>query len=63
MEHEEALSRKQLATMLKVDITTLYRYEKQGLITPVWYVNGRPRYSLKSLLKIVKVPPTNDNPE
>jgi DNA-binding transcriptional MerR regulator len=57
MTTEQMYSRKQIAAMLEVDVTTVYRWEKQGMIAPVMHVNGRPRYSLKSLEKTAKAPP------
>jgi predicted site-specific integrase-resolvase len=61
MEPNKMYSRKQIAAMLEVDVTTVYRWEKQGLITPVMHVNGRPRYALESLHN-VSLPSTNNKP-
>ena len=48
----ELFSRKEVAEILKVKHHTIWFYEKRGIIKPVGYVSGRPRYSLESIQDI-----------
>ena len=47
----ELFTRKQAAEILGLSPVSLWRMEKRGTLIPVFYINGRPRYSAKALEK------------
>jgi hypothetical protein len=49
---EEYLTRRQAAEMLDVDLSTLWRYDKQGYLCPV-YIGGKRKYKLSDINRIL----------
>src|ERR1051325_966567 len=47
------LNRKQVAAIFGVKPRTIMNWEKRGVINPVFYVNGRPRYNINDAGNIV----------
>jgi hypothetical protein len=50
----ELYTRKEVAEIFKVRQRTIWHWEAKGLITPDFYINTRPRYSLKSVEKLAE---------
>lgn len=48
--HEELVSVSQALKILGISMTTLYRYEKKGLIMPYRTVGGHRRYKIIQLI-------------
>lgn len=49
---EQYLTRKQTAEMLDVDLSTLWRYDKQGYLCPV-EIGGKRKYKLSDINRIL----------
>lgn len=52
MEHQ-VLTRKQVATIFGVHPLTIRKWERKNLLQPAYYQNGKPRYSLDTVAKVV----------
>jgi DNA-binding transcriptional MerR regulator len=46
------LKRKDIAKMFGIRSRSIYHWEKKGILKPVLYLNGRPRYSVADVQKI-----------
>jgi predicted site-specific integrase-resolvase len=56
-------SRKEAAGILGVTSSSVYKWQKAGKITPSLHINGRPRYSIEEIERLVKIkhPSLNDS--
>lgn len=48
-------TRKEVANILSVTISCVAKWEKSGKIAPALHINGRPRYSLEEMDRVIKV--------
>lgn len=57
-------TRKETADILGLTSNSIYKWEKAGKITPALHINGRPRYSIDEIERLVKIkhPVLNDTP-
>lgn len=55
------LTRKEVATILKVTTGTIRNLEKRGLLVPSTRINGRPRYTEEAIQVITKTASNGNN--
>ena len=49
----EILKRKQVAQIFGVAMNTVRVWERQGLISPCSHINGRPRYTMEEVNRLL----------
>ena len=49
----EIYTRREIASLLGVTVNCVYKWEKAGKISPAGHVNGRPRYALREVQRLV----------
>lgn len=56
----ELISLKQATKLLGISVTTIYRYEKKGLIQPYRTIGGHRRYKFDELIRFREYVMTSD---